>query len=287
MLINFTTNWRRSFLPLLAIGLASLAILPIAAILCQIVAQGVPHFRWQLLVTLPTAVDTTTATGFVNNSLSGFAHAIVGTGLMVSLALLFSLPLGVITGIYLSEFPDRFAPVIRIAMGILSSSPSIVIGLFAYGVVVTRVGFSALAGGFALAFICLPIIALNTAEALQQVPAIYRTASLALGITPTATLRRIVIPNAWQGISTGVLLALARSAGETAPLLFTALSSLYFPQGLVGSPAPSLAVTIYRYASSPFPPQQNQAWTIALVLVVTILLLNAVANYVRHHHRSV
>lgn len=275
---------RTLILQIIVLGLAGLAIMPVLAVLGQILVQGIPHFRWVLLVTLPAPVDTTTNTGFVNNALSGFGHAIVGTGLMVGLALLLSLPLGIITGIYLSEFPDPCAPIVRTAMGMLSSSPSIIIGLFAYGVVVTRWGFSALAGGFALSLICLPVIALTTAQALQQVPTMYRTASLALGVPPLPTLWRVVLPNAWQGISTGIFLAMARSAGETAPLLFTALSSLYWPQGIIGSPTPSLAVTIYRYASSPFRPQQEQAWTIALCLLATVLLINALAHYVRPRH---
>jgi phosphate transport system permease protein len=278
--------WRALILQVVVFGLAMGAIVPIFALFWQIVSLGLPHFRWELLITLPAAVDTSTTTGFVNNQISGFGNGIVGTGLMVGLALLISTPLGIMTGIYLKEFPDRFAPLIRMAMGILSGSPSIILGLFAYGVIVTRFGFSALAGGFALSLICLPMIALTTEEALKQVPPLYRTASLSLGVSPIRTLLRLILPNALPSIATGIFLAMARSCGETAPLLFTALSSLYFPQSLVGSPTPSLAVTIYRYASSPFVVQQNQAWTIALFLTSSILILHLIANHVRHHHRS-
>jgi phosphate transport system permease protein len=263
-------------------GLALVALVPSGALLTQILVQGIQHWHWEMLFTLPAGVDTTTATGFVDNRLSGFAHALVGTGLMLAIALSVSLPLGIGTGIYLAELADHCQPLVRLAMAILHSTPSIIIGVFAYGVVVTRFKFSALAGGIALAVIMLPILALATAEALQQVPRIHRLASLALGVSFPATLWRLILPQATRGIFTGIFLAVARTAGETAPLLFTALSSLEFPQGLVGSPTPSLAVTLYRYATSPFTVQQNIAWAIALVLLVLILLLHFVSAGLLH-----
>jgi len=280
MSIDFTEpisqrrRWRQGLLKVLVWVLAAVALLPSSALLAQIVVLGLRHWHWQMLVTLPAGVDTTTASGFVDNRISGFAHAIAGTGLLLAIALSCSLPLGIGTGIYLAESRSRFQPAVRLAMALLSSTPSIIVGVFAYGVIVTRWQFSALAGGVALAVIMLPIIALTTAEALQQVPRIYRVASLALGVSAMATLWRLILPHALKGILTGVFLAIARTAGETAPLLFTALSSLEFPQGLVGSPTPSLAVTLYRYATSPFGVQQNIAWAIALVLLVLIMLLS-------------
>lgn len=267
-------RWAQWLTQFLVWGLATVALLPSTALLVQIIVKGIQHWHWQMLFTLPAGVDTTTATGFVENRISGFAHAIAGTGLMLAIALSVSVPMGVGTGIYLAEWCDRFQPMVQIAMAMLSSTPSIIVGVFAYGVIVSRFQFSALAGGVALAVIMLPIIALTTAEALRQVPSIYRCASLALGVSPMATLWRLILPNALKGILTGVFLAVARSAGETAPLLFTALSSLEYPKALVGSPTPSLAVTLYRYATSPFVVQQNIAWAIALVLLILVTLLN-------------
>lgn len=250
-------------------GLALLMVVPIGWIGGEVLLRGLHHWQWQMLFTLPVAVDLNTSTGFVNNQVSGFAHAIVGTGLMLAICLGISLPLGLLTGIHLQK-PER-SSVVSLAMGVLSSTPSIVAGLFAYGVLVTRLKFSALAGGFALSLLCIPVIALTSAESLRQVPRSYTTASLSLGVSPSATLWRLVIPVALPSLIRGIFLALARSAGETAPLLFTALSSLEFPRGIIGSPTPSLAVTIYRYATSPFQVQQQQAWTIALVLVVMVV----------------
>ncbi len=280
MSVDFTQGigdrrrWLGRLSGLVVWGLAVVALLPSVALIGQILYQGIQHWHWQMLISLPAGVDTTTATGFVDNRISGFAHAIAGTALMLAIALSLSLPLGVGTGIYLAELRDRFQPAVRLAMALLSSTPSIIVGVFAYGLVVTRLRFSALAGGIALGVIMLPIIALTTSEALQQVPSIYRSASLALGVSPTATLWRLILPQASRGVLTGIFLAVARTAGETAPLLFTALSSLEFPKGLVNSPTPSLAVTLYRYATSPFVVQQNIAWAIALVLLVLILLLH-------------
>jgi phosphate transport system permease protein len=259
-------NW---LIKILFYGATVLVVVPIGWIAVSVLLKGVQNFQWQMLFTLPLAVDSTTSTGFVHNQISGFAHAIVGTGLLLAICVSISLPVGLLTGIHLRS--AGLASPVGLAMGILSSTPAIIAGLFIYGLLVPHIKFSALAGGCALAILCLPVIALTTAQALGQVPAGYTTASLALGVSPTATLWRLVLPCALPSMVRGIFLSLARAGGEAAPLLFTALSSLEFPRGLIGSPTPSLAVTIYRYATSPFRVQQEQTWAIALVLVLLVL----------------
>jgi phosphate transport system permease protein len=222
----------------------------------------------------------------IENRANGFANAIVGTLMMVGIAFLFSVPFGVMTGIFLSEFSkgSAVANYIRFIIVILSSVPSIVVGVFAYGVIVlTTKGASAIAGGFALSVIMLPIVALSTEEALKLVPTSHRLASAALGGGRFQTTVRIVLTSALPGITTGVLLAVARAAGETAPLIFTARSTQFWPklslQGLL-EPTPSLSVLIYNYASSPYKEQNQLAWTASIVLIGLVLLSSILSRQV-------
>lgn len=280
---------------ILAIALTVAALLPLFAILFEILRQGLPPLiklqevrLMGLSIPIPEVLVSLPAPEGVQNRANGFANAIVGTLMMVGIACLVSVPFGVMTGIFLSEFSkgNAIANIIRLITVILSSVPSIVVGVFAYAVIVlTKVtipipflnlkietgGFSALAGGFALSMIMLPIVALSTEEALKLVPTAHRLASAALGGGRFLTISRIVVVSALPGITTGVLLAVARAAGETAPLIFTALSSQYFPQGLF-TPTPSLSVLIYGYASSPFKTQNQLAWTASLVLIGLVLV---------------
>ncbi|HEY9635604.1 MAG TPA: phosphate ABC transporter permease PstA [Coleofasciculaceae cyanobacterium] len=269
----------------LAFTLTAVALLPLFAILFEILRQGLGQLKWEVLVSLPAPVGVT-------NQPNGFANAILGTLIMVGIASLFSVPFGILTGIFLVEFgkgstmsPSGFslrsiASYIRFITVILSSVPSIVVGVFAYGVIVlTTRQFSALAGGLALGVIMLPIVALSTEEALKLVPMSHRLASAALGGGRFQTTFRIVVASALPGITTGVLLAVARAAGETAPLLFTALSSQFWPQGLF-SPTPSLSVLIYSYASSPFKEQNKLAWTASVVLIGLVLLSSILSRQV-------
>lgn len=264
------------------------ALLPLFAILFEILRQGLGQLKWEVLVSLPAPVGVT-------DRANGFANAILGTLMMVGIACLFSVPFGVLTGIFLSEFAksSRLANYVRFITIILSSIPSIVVGVFAYGVLVVAHtipipllnlkiqtgGFSAVAGGFALGVIMLPIVALSTEEALKLVPIPQRLASAALGGGRFQTTFRIVVASALPGITTGILLAVARAAGETAPLVFTALSSQFWPQGLF-SPTPSLSVLIYGYASSPFKEQNKLAWTASVVLIGIVLLSSILSRQV-------
>jgi phosphate transport system permease protein len=265
----------------IAFALTGLALLPLFAILWEISRQGIPQLSWEVFVSLPAPVG-------VENEPNGFANAIVGTLTMVGIATLFSVPLGIMTGIFVSEFAQGspIANGIRFVTVILSSVPSVIVGVFAYGVlVITTKQFSAVAGGFALGVIMLPIVALTTEEALKLVPMSYRLGSAALGGARFATIFRIVIPAALPAITTGVLLAVARASGETAPLMFTALFSQFWQEGLM-SPTPSLPVLIYNFSSSPFPEQNAIAWTASFVLILMVLVTSILSRLVTRKKES-
>ena len=257
----------------LAFLLTGLALLPLLAILLEILRQGLPNLKWETFVSLPAPQG-------VKDIPNGFGNAIVGTLMMVGIACLFSIPIGVMTGIFLSEFGKgtAIANFVRFITTILTGVPSIIAGVFAYGVIVlTFKGFSAVAGGFALAVIMLPVVALTTEEALKLIPTPQRLASAALGASRFQTTFRIVVTAAIPAITTGILLAVARVAGETAPLLFTALFSQVWPEGLF-NPTPALSVLIYNYATSPFIEQNQMAWTAAVVLVGLVVCVSAISR---------
>lgn len=260
---------------ILAFLLTGLALLPLLAIILEILRQGLPNLKWETFVSLPAPQG-------VKDIPNGFGNAIIGTLMMVGIACLFSIPIGVMTGIFLSEFGQgtAIANFVRFITTILTGVPSIIAGVFAYGVIVlTFKGFSAVAGGFALAVIMLPIVALTTEEALKLIPTPQRLASAALGASRFQTTFRIVVTAAIPAITTGVLLAVARAAGETAPLLFTALFSQVWPEGLF-NPTPALSVLIYNYATSPFIEQNQMAWTAAVVLVGLVLCVSVASRVV-------
>jgi phosphate transport system permease protein len=258
----------------IAFVFAFIAIVPLFSILLKIIVEGLPNFSWQVFTTLPAPVG-------MEGVPDGFGNAIWGTLTMVALASLVSIPIGILTAIFLSEFSRKGSPLadaLRFVVQVLSGVPSIVVGLFAYAVIVLRTGgFSALAGSLALAVVMLPIVILTTEEALKLVPVSQRLASAGMGATRFQTVFRVVIPIALPGITTGVLLAVARAAGETAPLIFTALFSQNWPEGLL-NPSPSLSVLIYNYASSPFLQQNQMAWTASVVLVTLVLLTNILSR---------
>lgn len=259
----------------IAFLLTAVALLPLLAILIEILRQGVPHLTWEVFTALPAPVG-------MEGVPNGFANAIIGTVMMVLIGSLLSIPLGLLTAIYLSEFGKMraIAQAIRFVITILSGVPSIVVGVFAFGVIVlTFKGFSALAGGFALAVIMLPIVVLATEEALKLVPTNQRLASAALGANPMQTTFRIVVATALPGITTAVLLAVARAAGETAPLIFTALFTQNWPEGLL-HPTPSLSVLIYNYANSAFVEQNQLAWSASAILVGMVLLFSILSRLV-------
>jgi phosphate transport system permease protein len=259
----------------LAFSLAILALVPLIAMMWAIVSKGTPHLTGDVFTQLPAPAG-------MKDVPNGFANAVIGTLLMVAIASGLSLPLGILTAIFLSEFGRRsaFADGIRFVITVLSAAPSIVIGVFAYGVIVLPLkGFSALAGGFALAIIMLPIVALATEEALKLVPTSQRLASAALGAGLARTTLRVVLARAFPSVLTNALLAIARAAGETAPLIFTALFSQNWLESVMG-PSASLSVLIFNYANSPFIDQNNLAWAAAAILVGIVLFTNLLSRFV-------
>jgi phosphate transport system permease protein len=260
-------------------ALTLLALSPLLAILIEILRQGASHLKPEVFTALP-------APSGMQGVPNGFANAIVGTIVMVAIASLISIPFGVMTGIFLSEFgkSSAVASTVRFLTTILTGVPSIVVGVFAYGVIVLTTifghrGFSAVAGGFALSIIMLPIVALTTEQALKLVPTAQRLGSAGLGASRLQTTFRIVVAAALPAMTTGVLLAVARAAGETAPLLFTAFFAQNWSEGLF-SPTPSLSVLIYNYAQSPDTEQNQLAWTASLVLVSLILCISIFSRLV-------
>jgi phosphate transport system permease protein len=209
----------------------------------------------------------------------GMANAIVGTLILTGLGSLMAIPIGIMSGVYMSEYAgSRFASITRFAADTLNGVPSIVIGVFAYGVAVLPFkAFSALAGGIALGIMMIPIIARTTEELLLLVPGTMREGALALGATRTRAMFSVIVPAALPGIITGVVLALARIAGETAPLLFTSFNNRFFSTKL-SQPISSLTVQVFAYAISPYPDWHRQAWAGALVLVSIVLVCSVLAR---------
>jgi phosphate transport system permease protein len=209
----------------------------------------------------------------------GMVNALIGSFYLVSLASLFSIPIGILIGVYLSEFGrGSLASAVRFISETLTGVPAIVMGIFAYSVVVMPLGrFSALAGAFALSLLMLPIITKSTEEILKMVPETLREASLALGIPRWKTILKVVLSTAKSGIITGIMLAIARVGGEAAPLLFTALGNSYMNWRL-DQPIASLPVQLYVYAISPYEDWHQKAWAAALVLMGIVLITNIVAR---------
>ena len=245
--------------------LATIAVLfPLVLVFGYLVTKGITSLNLEFFTHLPKPV------GEVGG---GMANAIVGTMILIGLACVFGIPVGVMTGIYLAEYgQNRFGWTVRFFADVLTGVPSIVIGIYAYTLVVLPMkGFSAYAGSIALAVLMLPIVARTTEEMVRLVPVSLREASLALGVPAWRTTLRVVLRTARGGIITGIMLAIARVAGETAPLLFTAFGNQYWNSGLRG-PISSLPVQIYTYAISPFDDWHRQAWAGALVLLALISL---------------
>jgi phosphate transport system permease protein len=218
----------------------------------------------------------------------GMANAIVGSLKLLLLAAVMGLPVGLLAGIYLAEFGGKtFSFIVRYVTDLLNGVPSIVIGIFAYALVVLPVKhFSALAGGVALGIMVIPITVRSTEEFLRGVPNSMREAAMALGASKWKTIATVVLPAASGGILTGMLLALARVAGETAPLLFTAFGNRYWGQGW-GQPIASLPVMIYTYAISPYDDWHRQAWAAGLVLLMLVLLSNLGARFILARSKAV
>jgi phosphate transport system permease protein len=251
-------------------GAVILALVPLAMILFFVISQGVQALSLEFFTSMPKPVGERGG---------GMANSIVGTLMLTGLGSMFAVPIGILSGVYMAEYAgSRFASAIRFAADTLNGVPSIVIGVFAYGVAVLPFKqFSALAGGLALGIMMIPIIARTTEELLLLVPGSMREGALALGATRARAVFTVVLPAAAPGIVTGVVLALARIAGETAPLLFTSFNNRFFTTRLT-QPISSLTVQVFTYAISPYEDWHRQAWAGALVLVAFVLVCSLLAR---------
>ncbi|MDD5198449.1 MAG: phosphate ABC transporter permease PstA [Terrimicrobiaceae bacterium] len=260
-------------LNVLCVVLALLTLIPLVSIIFLLLKRGLPLLNLDVFRLLPPAAGM---------SGGGFGNAVAGTLIMVGIALVLAAPLGVLSAIYVNEYApaSRLAHAVRFVAKLLTGIPSIICGVFAYAVIVLATGgFSAWAGGFALAILVLPTIILTAEQALLGVPKAFREASYGLGATNFQTIWRIVLPDALPAIMTGIMLAVARAAGETAPLIFTALFSQYWMQS-IKEPTASLAVLIYNFSTLPFEHQVNMAWTASLVLVIFVTIANVMAQVI-------
>ncbi|MGE5244949.1 MAG: phosphate ABC transporter permease PstA [Betaproteobacteria bacterium] len=252
-----------------------LALVPLAFVLFYVVQRGVTSLNLAFFTGVPEPIGEPGG---------GMANAIVGTLILTGLGSLMAIPIGIMSGVYMSEYAgSTFASVTRFAADTLNGVPSIVIGVFAYAAVVLPFkSFSALAGGVALGIMMIPIIARTTEELLLLVPSTMREGALALGATRARATFTVVLPAALPGIITGVVLALARIAGETAPLLFTSFNNRFFSTSL-SEPISSLTVQVFTYAISPYEEWHRQAWAGALVLVSIVFVCSFLARLATRH----
>jgi phosphate transport system permease protein len=261
------TKWRSlvNYLMLAITGASiGLTLLSLVAVLGYVTVNGISALSLDFFTRLPTPVGIPGG---------GIFNAIVGSQLVIGMASLFSIPIGLGAGIYLSEFGrNRFADLVRYLADVLSGVPSIVMGIFAYALIVSRQGhFSALSGGFALGVMMLPHITRVTEEMLKLVPNSYREAGLALGYPRWRVITKIVMPTALRGVLTGIMLAVSRVAGETAPLLFTAFGNPFLNTN-INEPTATLPHTLFVYAISPYDDWRAKAWGTALVLTSLVLV---------------
>jgi phosphate transport system permease protein len=248
-----------------------IVLAPLVAIFGYVVYRGVGAINWAFLTQTPKPVG---------EAGGGMANAIVGSALILGIASLVGVPFGIGAGIYLAEFGrNRMGSVIRFTSDVLSGVPSIVIGIVAWSILVRDRGFSALAGGLALAIMMVPTITRTTEEMLLLVPQALREAAYGLGVSRWRTTLSIVLRTATSGVITGIMLAFARIAGETAPLLFTALGNTFWNLRY-NQPTAALPLQIYVYANSPYDDWHRQAWAGSLVLIVLIVTAVAAVRYV-------
>ncbi len=261
------------------VGLCALAtVIPLFAVLGFVLVRGISRFSLDLFTKLPPPPGL---------SGGGFGNALIGTVIVVILGTLIAVPFGVLTAVYLSEFSSvskgqkEIARWVRFGINVLAGVPSIIAGVFAYGLFVTTgiLGYSAAAAGVALAVLMLPTIVRTTDEALKIVPQEVRWASVGLGASNYYTILRVVLPAALPSILTGVILAMARAVGDTAALIFTALFSTFWPRSLF-EPIATLSVLVYNFATVPFQPQQELAWAASFFLVMIILVASVTSRLV-------
>lgn len=254
------------------VTLAAMAVILILGfILAYVVLQGAPALNISFFTELPKPVGETGG---------GIANALVGSLILIALAGALGIPIGVGVGVYLAEYGkrNRFGNLVRFLADVLSGIPSIVIGIFLYALIVLAMGrFSALAGGVALGILMIPTVARTTDEVLKLVPNSIREAALALGSSRWRMILTVVLPAGLSGIATGVVLALARAAGETAPLLFTALGNRFWSTSL-DQPIAALPLQIFTYATSPYKDWHAKAWAGALVLILLVVIMNLIAR---------
>lgn len=248
---------------------------------------GLVFLAWILVVVLQRGLSSLSVAFFTELPTppgiegGGLANAILGSFLITFIGTMIGVPLGLCAGVFLAEFgrTSGLAETVRFCANTLMGMPSIIIGVFVYGLMVTKMGgFSAIAGSVSLAIIMLPIVAKTTDDILNLVPNALREAALALGIPHWRTINSIIFRAAKSGLATGVLLAIARVSGETAPLLFTALNSPYWPESL-GKPMANLTVTIFNYAMSPYSNWQAMAWGASFLILLSVLALTLVSRY--------
>ena len=261
--IGYSRRLKNQFANVAAVGAAVLVLTPLVAIFGYLVYKGIGSINWAFLTHTPAPVGETGG---------GMANAIVGSGFILAIGSLIGVPLGIGTGIYLSEFGNnRYSTIVRFTADVLNGVPSIVVGIAAYSIVVLKQGhFSALAGGIALGIMMVPTISRTTEEMLVMVPHSIREAALGLGIPQWRSTLSITLRSAASGVITGVMLAFARVAGETAPLLFTAFGNQYWNLR-PNQPTAALPLQIFSYAISPFDEWHKQAWAGALVLIILIV----------------
>ncbi|MBK1619448.1 phosphate ABC transporter, permease protein PstA [Lamprobacter modestohalophilus] len=254
--------------------LAILAAFPLFSVLYMLIAKGGARINWETLTELPPSAFEVGG---------GIGPAIVGTGVMVGIGAAISIPIGILAAIYLAEIDPhtKLAHTARFLAKVLTGFPSILAGVFVYAaLVVAMKSYSAWAGGIALAVLMLPTVILTAEEALKQVPQKMKDAAYGMGCTRAQVISKVTLPTGIPGVMTGVLLAVAGAAGESAPLLFTALFSTYFINGWEGlsEPTSSLSILIYNFSGMPYDNQIELAWTASLVLVLIILVFNILAR---------
>lgn len=254
----------------LVVLLSSLSIVPLFLILFYILVNGISSLSWNFLMELPKPVG---------EAGGGIANAIVGSFLLIIIASLPAVPIGITAGVYLSEHKrGKLSYLVRLAVEVLQGTPSIVVGIIAYlWLVISMGGFSALSGGIALGIMMLPVIVRATEETLKLIPDSLKEASLALGVPYYRTILKVILPAGFSGIATGILISVARIAGETAPLLFTAFGNAFMNVNII-KPVNALPLLIYNYATSPYPEWHSVAWGASCVLVGFVLTLNVVTR---------
>ena len=274
---NLPRNRWNFALTAVAVVFSYIAVLPLVLVLGYVLLKGGSFLSVSLLTELPPPPGLEEG---------GIGNAIVGTIIVTLIASVIAVPVGIGGGIYLAEFSrsGSFASFVRFGTNVLAGVPSIICGVFVYGLIVsTRLlfgqSYSALAGGIALAVLMLPTVIKTTDEALKLVPNELRWGSLGLGASQFVTVTQVTLPASLTSIATGVVLGIARAAGETAPLIFTALFSPFWPEGILG-PIASMSVLIYNFAIMPLEFQNNLAWAASFVLVVMILLSNLLARWI-------